>query len=156
VSTILQVSAGKVAHSDIAGKDTAIIKHRIAGNAALTLAGIYGDEHAFAGHGTQGKAVLAMTVTGLRFLNAVSGKNHGYGQLGDNLMLSSFPGWNQGTLWYAGDCVMRVTEARTPCRVLSAMLGISVKQLARLDAAALGFYLEVITPGVISEGMTVR
>jgi len=155
MSTILQVSSGKVAHSDIAGKDTAIIKHRIAGQATLTPAGIEGDEHAFAGHGTPGKAVLAMTVTGLRVLNAISASSYGYGQLGDNLMLSAFPDKTPGSFWHAGGCVMRVTGARTPCRVLSRMLGIQLKQLVLADAADLGLYLEVTTPGMLSEGMTV-
>lgn len=77
-----------------------------------------------------------------------------HGFMGENLTIS---GLLEHEVWagdelHFPDCVLRVTEARSPCGKFAAVMGFAGAPKAMFEGNTCGFYLAVDTPGTLQAG----
>jgi MOSC domain-containing protein YiiM len=142
---------------------TAIHKQALAGQVAVKLLGLVGDEQAdLSVHGGLDKAVYAYPSEHYAFWRqaradaGLAGIDDGlpWGSLGENL---SLVGLLEGNVW-VGDvlqfahCALRVTQPREPCYKFNAAMGFAHASKLMAQHGCCGFYLAVDVPGTLQAG----
>ena len=128
--------------------------------------GLEGDEQVdLTVHGGQDKALYAYPQEHYDFwrqaLETKESKNSMFsspGALGENLATR---GLNEkdvylGDLWEIGEVTLQVTQPREPCFKFNAVTGDKYASKKMADSGFSGWYLAVITPGVLKAGDSVR
>ena len=170
---LLAVCVGQVAPLFVRSSDLAIPKRVLSGirktvvsNAANPVLqfvgplGLEGDEQCdLTVHGGISKALYAYPHSHYSFwvqaLEQHAGRADRFSQpgaVGENL---SVEGFTEDTVylgdeWTIGEVVLRVTEPREPCYKFNAAVGWSGAAKAMMQRGCCGWYLSVVTPGVLA------
>jgi MOSC domain-containing protein YiiM len=137
-----------------------IRKHSAIGRVALRALGLAGDEQAdLTVHGGLGKAVYAYPLEHYGFWRA-SQRALGlpaelpHGSLGENLTVTGVleESLYVGDTLHFPDCVLRVTQPRSPCYKFNAVMGDPKAGARMLQSRLSGFYLAVEMPGSLAAG----
>jgi MOSC domain-containing protein YiiM len=135
-----------------------IPKFPVDGPVMLTASGIEGDgQRDLRHHGGPDKAVLMIASELLDDLVA-QGFPVYPGALGENLTVAGLDpvNWRAGQRFRIGDdVVIELTTLRVPCSNLHVYGRSIVKELARPESKAGGFYARVIKPGLLTPGIPV-
>lgn len=142
---------------------TAMGKQAVAGPVPVLPLGLLGDKQAdLSVHGGLEKAVYAYPAEHYPFWQAAR-REQGldqiddslpFGSLGENLTLQGLP---ENDVW-AGDvlrfphCELQVRIPREPCYKFNAAMGFARASRLMAQSGFCGFYLSVLTPGVLSAG----
>lgn len=80
------------------------------------------------------------------------------GALGENLATRGLDERDVylGDLWEIGDVTLQVTQPREPCFKFNAVTGDKYASKKMADSGFCGWYLAVITPGVLNAGVSIR
>jgi len=161
-ASVLGVQVGRVQLLEAGGRValSGIRKQEARGPVAVGALGLAGDEQAdLTVHGGLSKALYAYPVEHYDFWieqrRALGLPAHlPYGSLGENLTLS---GVLEGSLFVGDtlslpDCVLRVTQPRTPCWKFNAVMGDPLAARKMVRSGRSGFYLSVVRPGSIEAG----
>ena len=164
---LLSINIGQVRPLRVGERNlpSAIGKQSVAGAVSVARLGLNGDTQADdIVHGGLSKAVYAYPIEHyalwqqLRLDHGVSlfdeALPHGF--MGENLTLS---GLLEHEVWagdelHFPDCVLRVTEARSPCGKFAAIMGFEGAPKAMFEHGVCGFYLAVDTPGTLQAGQS--
>lgn len=162
---VLQVSTGRARATNINGRKvrTAFAKTAVDGRVGVGPLGLDGDEQADKRvHGGVAKAVYAYPSEHLAFWQTVRAQARvtlwdepaGAGLMGENLLLQ---GVLEAELWVGDrlllpDCVLAVTEPRTPCFKFTAAMGFAQAARMMVQSGLCGSYLAVIEPGSVQVG----
>lgn len=132
-----------------------IDKRPVDGTVLLGAAGVTGDticdtRH----HGGPDQAVYAYAAEDLEFWAAELGRPMLPGNVGENLTVSGVDcsGAVVGERWRVGGALLRVTGARSPCRVFSGFIDVPDMVGRFLRAGRPGAYLAVDEPAEVSAG----
>jgi MOSC domain-containing protein YiiM len=159
---VLGVQVGKARALQVGDRSlmSGIHKHSVSGSLAVGALGLAGDEQAdLTVHGGLSKAVYAYPIEHYEFwreqrraLGLPDELPHG--SLGENLTISGL----LETSLYVGDtlrfpdCVLRVTQPRSPCHKFVAFFGDPQAARKMVQSGFSGFYLSVVTAGSIAAG----
>ncbi len=162
---VLQVNTGRARATLINGRKvmTAFAKVPVEGRVAVGQFGLAGDEQADPRvHGGITKAVYAYPSEHLPFWQTVRAQARvtlwdepaAAGLLGENLLLE---GVLETDLWVGDrlllpDCVLAVTEPRTPCFKFTAAMGFAQAAKMMVQSGFCGSYLAAIQPGSVQAG----
>jgi len=164
---VLSINVGQVRPLRVGERNlpSAIGKQSVAGAVALKRLGLGGDTQADDSiHGGLSKAVYAYPIEHyalwqqLRLDHGVSlfdeALPHGF--MGENLTIS---GLLEHEVWagdelHFPDCVLRVTEARSPCGKFAAIMGFEGAPKAMFEHGVCGYYLAVDVPGTLKAGQS--
>lgn len=164
---LLSVNIGQVRKLRVGERQlsSAIGKHAVSGAVAVGKLGLAGDTQADdCIHGGLSKAVYAYPLEHYPFWQQQR-RAHGvslfdedlpHGFMGENLTIS---GLLEHQVWagdelHFPDCVLRVTEARSPCGKFAAVMGFADAPKAMFEGNTCGFYLAVDVPGTLQAGQS--
>jgi MOSC domain-containing protein YiiM len=154
---VISVNRGREADLEIGGKPgrSAINKHPVAGQVAVGLLGLDGDEVADKQvHGGYDQAVYAYAREDLDWWVERLGRELTNGMFGENLTTAGLDvtGALIGETWRVGTAVFQVTSPRIPCVTFQSWLDEDhwVKRFAA--AGRPGAYLRVLTAGLVQAG----
>jgi MOSC domain-containing protein YiiM len=137
---------------------SAIRKSPVQGPVPVNLLGLAGDEQAdLSVHGGLSKAVYAYPSEHYAFWQARKpSKPLPFGSLGENLTLSGLLEQDVfvGDELHFPDCVLRVTQPRTPCDKFNAVMEDKLAAKTMAQTGFSGFYLAVAIKGSISAGQS--
>lgn len=164
---LLSINVGQVRPLRVGERNlpSAIGKQSVAGAVTLQRLGLNGDTQADDSvHGGLSKAVYAYPIEHyalwqqLRLDHGVSmfDETLPHGFMGENLTIS---GLLEHEVWagdelHFPDCVLRVTEARSPCGKFAAIMGFEGAPRAMFEHGGCGFYLAVDVPGTLQAGQS--
>jgi MOSC domain-containing protein YiiM len=164
---LLSINVGQVRPLRVGERNlpSAIGKQSVAGAVNVGRLGLGGDTQADDSvHGGLSKAVYAYPIEHyalwqqLRLDHGVSlfDETLPHGFMGENLTLS---GLLEHEVWagdelHFPDCVLRVTEARSPCGKFAAIMGFEGAPKAMFEHGVCGFYLAVDVPGTLKAGQS--
>lgn len=164
---LLSINVGQVRKLRVGERQlpSAIGKHTVSGAVAVGKLGLAGDTQADDSvHGGLAKAVYAYPMEHYPFWQQLR-REHGvslfdedlpHGFMGENLTIS---GLLEQEVWagdelHFPDCVLRVTEARSPCGKFAAVMGFAGAPKAMFEGNTCGFYLAVDVPGTLQAGQS--
>lgn len=163
----LAVCVGTARPVDVGGRRvmSAIGKRPVEGPVVVRPPGLAGDEQADpAVHGGLSKAVYAYPSEHLRFWQTVRAQARVSlwdeplppGLLGENLLLT---GVLERDLWIGDalrfpDCVLVVSEPRSPCFKFNAAMGFAQASKLMVQSGFCGAYLAVREPGTLAAGQS--
>lgn len=162
---LLSVNVGQVRKLRVGERQlpSAIGKHAVTGAVSVGKLGVQGDTQADDSiHGGLAKAVYAYPIEHYLFWQQQR-RAHGVslfdedlppGFMGENLTIS---GLLEHEVWagdelHFPDCVLRVTEARSPCGKFAAVMGFAHAPKRMFEGNTCGFYLAVEVPGTLQAG----
>jgi MOSC domain-containing protein YiiM len=164
---LLSINVGQVRKLRVGERQlpSAIGKHTVSGAVAVGKLGLAGDTQADDSvHGGLAKAVYAYPMEHYPFWQQLR-REHGvslfdedlpHGFMGENLTIS---GLLEQEVWagdelHFPDCVLRVTEARSPRGKFAAVMGFAGAPKAMFEGNTCGFYLAVDVPGTLQAGQS--
>jgi len=131
-------------------------KQPVAGPVAVGAMGIAGDGQAdLINHGGLDKAVYAYDRADAAYWENRLGRALPPGALGENLTVEGLPTTDVrvGDRFRIGDVLLEVTQPRVPCYKLGIHMGDAAFPAAFARALRVGFYLRVVEPGTLANGM---
>ncbi len=134
--------------------DTAIDKRPVAGVARIGELGVEGDRQLASSHGGPDKAVYAYAQEDADWWADELGRAFGPGLVGENLRTSGVDvsGALIGEQWRIGDVLLEVRQPRTPCKNLSARLGLEGFHLRFNRTGRVGALCRVLETGTLRAG----
>lgn len=132
---------------------SSIQRTRVRGSIEITASGPAGNQVAQPYHGSPGAAVCAHLMDHYRYWNA-QGIPLELGAVGENVTLDGIfeDEVCAGDVMEAGTATLQVSGPRTPCANLARYIGRPDWVKQTVQANRTGFYLRVLTPGVLREG----
>jgi MOSC domain-containing protein YiiM len=133
-------------------------KRPVAGPVAVDAMGIAGDGQAdLINHGGLDKAVYAYDRADAAYWENRLGRALPPGTLGENLTLEGLPTADVrvGDRLRAGDVLLEVTQPRVPCYKLGIHMGDAGFPAAFAKSLRVGFYLRVVEPGMLANGIPI-
>ena len=131
-------------------------KRPVVGPVAVGAMGIAGDGQAdLINHGGLDKAVYAYDRADAAYWENRLGRALPPGALGENLTVEGLPTTDVrvGDRFRIGDVLLEVTQPRVPCYKLGIHMGDAAFPAAFARALRVGFYLRVVEPGTLANGM---
>ena len=164
---LLSINVGQVRKLRVGERQlpSAIGKQTVSGAVAVGKLGLSGDTQADDSvHGGLSKAVYAYPLEHYPFWQQLR-RDHGvslfdedlpHGFMGENLTIA---GLLEQEVWagdelHFPDCVLHVTEARSPCGKFAAVMGFAGAPKAMFEGNTCGFYLAVDVPGTLQAGQS--
>ena len=144
------------------GRPSAIIKDRVRGPIALDIGGLAGDQQADRRvHGGADKAVHLFPVTHYARLAAAvpeAADRLIAGSIGENISVSGLDESTVriGEVFALGTARLQVSEPRSPCWKIDARYGVSGLTAFIAEHGCAGWYLRVLTAGVVQEDDRLR
>jgi MOSC domain-containing protein YiiM len=133
-----------------------IFKSPVVGPVMLRKTNLDGDGQAdLANHGGESKAVYAYSHKMYDYWQAeLKRSDFNFGQFGENLTVSGMPDdqVSIGDVFRIGGAVVQVTQPRAPCFKLGIRMGDPSIVKRFLQTCRVGFYLRVLSEGVLAAG----